>query len=75
MSLVFTTARAVNGKSVSSFSSIGSIKNQRQQLRKLLIKYKDSFAETDKDLGRTSNVKHKINTGNAPAFKELQRTT
>jgi hypothetical protein len=30
--------------------------NQRQQLRKLLIKYKDSFAETDKDLGRTSNV-------------------
>jgi hypothetical protein len=49
--------------------------NQRQQLRKLLIKYKDSFAETDKDLGRTSNVKHKINTGNAPAFKEPPRRT
>jgi hypothetical protein len=30
--------------------------NQRQQLRKLLIKYKDSFAETDKDLGRTSCI-------------------
>ena len=49
--------------------------NQRQQLRKLLIKYKDSFAETDKDLGRTSNVKHKINTGNAPTFKEPPRRT
>ena len=49
--------------------------DQRQQLRKLLIKYKDSFAETDKDLGRTSNVKHKINTGNAPAFKEPPRRT
>jgi hypothetical protein len=43
--------------------------NQRQQLRKLLIKYRDSFAETDKDLGRTSNMKHKINTGNAPRAK------
>lgn len=49
--------------------------DQRLQLRKLLIKYKDSFAETDKDLGRTSSVKYKINTGIAPAFKEPPRRT
>ncbi|CAG2231004.1 unnamed protein product [Mytilus edulis] len=49
--------------------------DQERQLRELILRYKESFAETDKDLGRTTLVKHKINTGDAPAFKEPPRRT
>lgn len=72
---VSSTETNYNNDSFFDRSSDNLNEDQRLQLRKLLIKYKDSFAETDKDLGRTSSVKHKINTGIAPAFKEPPRRT
>ena len=42
---------------------------QRVSLSQLLCKYKDVFADTDCQLGRTSLVKHHISTGEAPPIK------
>ena len=46
---------------------------QRVSLSQLLCKYKDVFADTDGQLGRTSLVKHHINTGEAPPIKQAPR--
>ncbi|CAC5388523.1 unnamed protein product [Mytilus coruscus] len=76
------------GTSIGQVHAVISISDQKQHnsdpeislrpdLQNLLkkIKYKESFAETDKDLGRTTLIKHKINTRDAPAFKEPPRRT
>ena len=46
---------------------------QRVSLSQLLCKYKDVFADTDGQLGRTSLVKHHISTGEAPPIKQAPR--
>lgn len=48
---------------------------QCDELKELLKKYESLFAESDKDLGKTSLVKHKIETGNAQPHKEPPRRT
>ena len=46
---------------------------QRVSLSQLLCKYKDVFADTDGQLGRTSLVKHHISTGESPPIKQAPR--
>lgn len=43
--------------------------HDKGKARDLLIQYSDLFSETDEDVGRTSVVQHKIDTGNHPAIK------
>ncbi|VDI50651.1 Hypothetical predicted protein [Mytilus galloprovincialis] len=43
------------------------------QLKVLIRKYEGLFAESDKELGHTNLVKHRINTGNAQPVKEPPR--
>ena len=38
---------------------------ERQQMYYVLVEYADLFAEWPDDFGRTSNIKHTINTGDA----------
>ena len=49
--------------------------SQADKLRMLLQKYESSFAESENDLGRTSIVKHHIDTGDARPVKEPPRRT
>ena len=42
-------------------------------LKKLLVKYKDVFSKSELDLGLTTIVKHRIDTGNTPAFRQPLR--
>ena len=42
----------------------------RAQIRELLVKYQDVFSRDDKDLGRTSLVKHHIETGDTKPIKQ-----
>lgn len=52
----------------------GMNRQQREQVANLLTKYSSTFAESDKDLGRTGIIKHKINTrGAAPIRQPLRR--
>ncbi|CAC5396944.1 Transposon Ty3-I Gag-Pol polyprotein,Transposon Ty3-G Gag-Pol polyprotein [Mytilus coruscus] len=46
---------------------------QSDQLKVLISKYEGLFAESDKELGHTNLVKHRINTGNAQPVKEPPR--
>ena len=46
---------------------------QSDQLKVLIRKYEGLFAESDKELGHTNLVKHRINTGNAQPVKEPPR--
>lgn len=43
--------------------------DQRSQLRSLLNEYRDVFALTPEELGRTGIVKHHIDTGNEPPIR------
>ena len=42
---------------------------QNNRLRSLLIEFKDVFSSSDSDLGRTSIIKHKIDTGDHPPIR------
>ena len=44
-----------------------------EELLGLLIKYQDVFAKSDTDLGRTSEIKHKIDTGSAKPIRQKPR--
>lgn len=46
---------------------------ERNQLKSLLIKHSDVFASSSSDLGRTSVVKHRIDTGDNPPAKQRPR--
>ena len=46
---------------------------QRQELGSLLAEYQHSFAQSSSDLGRTSLVEHRIDTGNARPIKQPPR--
>ena len=48
---------------------------QMQEVRKLLLKHSSLFASEDKDLGRTSLVKHQISTESRAAIKQQFRRT
>ena len=48
---------------------------QAEQLAHLLLEYEDVFAEHDLDLGCFTETKHRIDTGDAPPFKEKMRRT
>ena len=45
----------------------------RVLIRELLVKYQDVFSRDDKDLGRTSLVKHHIETGDSKPIKQAPR--
>nr|XP_034331590.1 uncharacterized protein LOC117690875 [Crassostrea gigas] len=47
--------------------------HDKGKARDLLIRYSDLFSETDEDVGRTSVVQHKIDTGNQPSIKQPPR--
>lgn len=48
---------------------------QAKQVRNLLGNYRMLFAASDKDLGTTNIIRHKINTGNHPPIKQPPRRT
>ena len=48
--------------------ALSALENNR--LNELLLDYKDIFAKSSLDLGRTSVVEHKIDTGNAQPIKQ-----
>ncbi|VDH91114.1 Hypothetical predicted protein [Mytilus galloprovincialis] len=50
-------------------------RSEKQKVKSLVQEYESLFAETDSDLGKTSLVKHEIETGNARPFKEPPRRT
>ncbi|VDI29050.1 Hypothetical predicted protein [Mytilus galloprovincialis] len=50
-------------------------RSEKQKVKRLVQEYESLFAETDSDLGKTSLVKHEIETGNARPFKEPPRRT
>jgi len=48
-------------------------KDERAKLRKILEAYTDCFSMHELDLGRTSVVKHRIDTGDSRPVKQLLR--
>ena len=50
-------------------------KDKTETVRSLINEYKDPFATSDQDLGRTNIVRHKINTGSNIAVKQPPRCT
>ncbi|VDI16470.1 Hypothetical predicted protein [Mytilus galloprovincialis] len=44
-------------------------RSEKQKVKSLVQEYESLFPETDSDLGKTSLVKHEIETGNARSFK------
>jgi hypothetical protein len=46
---------------------------QKETLAKLLVDYKDVFAKSPEDIGRTTLIKHDIDTGNEPPVKQRCR--
>ncbi|CAC5370906.1 unnamed protein product [Mytilus coruscus] len=50
-------------------------RSEKQKVKRLVQEYESLFAETDSDLGKTSLVKHEIETGNATPFKEPPHRT
>ena len=46
---------------------------QQTKVQELLVNFRDSFAETKSDLGHTTLVEHRINTGTAPPIKQRPR--
>ena len=46
---------------------------QRTRLKTLLDEYADAFSSGPADLGRTSVVKHQIDTGDSPPIKQAPR--
>ena len=49
-------------------------KDKTETVRSLIDEYKDLFATSDQDLGRTNIVRHKINTGSNIPVKQPRRT-
>ena len=47
--------------------------SEREQLFQLLVEYRDIFASSSSDLGRTSQVQHRINTGGHPPIRQPVR--
>ncbi|XP_055998786.1 uncharacterized protein LOC125664117 [Ostrea edulis] len=47
--------------------------HEKDMARDLLIRYSDLFSVTDEDVGRTSIVQHKIDTGTQQAIKQAPR--
>ena len=50
-------------------------KDKTETVRSLINEYKDLFATSDQDLGRTNIVRHKINTGSNIPVKQPPRRT
>ena len=50
-------------------SSVGLSTDQREQLRQLLTKFKDSFVWSEQDVGYTHLMQHEIDTGDARPVK------
>ncbi|ESO93023.1 hypothetical protein LOTGIDRAFT_162047 [Lottia gigantea] len=48
-------------------------KAEQDQLRELLCKYKDIFAKTDLELGKTDLIQHEIHLSDESTFKERHR--
>ena len=46
---------------------------QKEIVLKLLLRYHLSFSRSDRDLGRTDVIQHKINTGNNRPIKQVPR--
>ena len=46
---------------------------QKEIVLKLLLRYHLSFSSSDRDLGRTDVIRHKINTGNNRPIKQVPR--
>ena len=46
---------------------------QQQEVESLVLDYRDIFAKSKSDLGKTSLFKHEINTGNNPPIKQRPR--
>jgi hypothetical protein len=42
-------------------------------LKRLLVRYQDVFSQSELDLGLTTIVKHRIDTGNTPPFRQQLR--
>ena len=49
--------------------------DQAKTLAKVLIEYQDIFSTTDTDLGKFSEIKHKIDTGDARSVRQKMRRT
>jgi len=47
-----------------------SLEIEVSKLRKRLVKYQDVFSKSEMDLGLTTLVQHRIDTGNAPPFRQ-----
>ena len=50
-----------------------TIHTQRKQIIDLVCDYQDVFADEQESLGRTSTIRHKINTGAAKPIKQAPR--
>ena len=48
-------------------------REEQERVKKLLVKYQDCFMEPDGKLGKTSLVKHKIDTGDSTPIKQRFR--
>ena len=48
---------------------------QKMKLHHLLLEFKDIFSQNNGDIGRTSQVQHSIDTGNAPPIRQHTRRT
>lgn len=46
---------------------------QKEEFVRLLLEYADVFAHADGDLGRTTQLHHKIHTGEAPPIRQHVR--
>ncbi|CAC5366411.1 unnamed protein product [Mytilus coruscus] len=63
------------GTIIAQITSDKLSRSEKQKVKSLVQEYGSLFAETDSDLGKTSLVKHEIETGNARPFKEPPRRT
>ena len=64
-----TRAFPTSSASLIDLSSAELSPPDKEELNTLLIQYQDVFAPTSKDLGRTAEVQHTIDTGNATPIK------
>ena len=48
---------------------------QKKKLHHILVEFKGIFSQNNRDIGRTSQVQHSIDTGNAPHIRQHTRST
>ena len=64
------TSHLACSKSEFDFSNSSLSFDEQQELLLLLDEYRDVFAQTSEDLGRTAIVKHFIDTGDSPPIRQ-----